>query len=264
MPKVCTGCGHTLCMSCIGQQLDRSSNPECPFCRSDWASFKNQDCRFPTNVDILGVIEKKCLFHDEVMTLFCVKCKLRVCTSCIYIQQNHKSHKVVHVDSISNAVADAKQTLWKALDECEDYRKGIVQLIDESKGWSTKYIQARFNKPLSPILQMRRNQIIQGARLFFEEEEENAKEVSIYDDTIRQKIQEMIACLDNPSIDQATLQALSESEETIQFVTMRYYDLLIQKISDFKIRLTNIFRYPEFEINHKYHHHATEFEIISK
>jgi len=195
-------------MSCAMQHLNRSSKPECPFCRFDWTCFKNSDCRLPTNVDLLEVIENRCLFHDEITTLFCLQCKLRVCSSCIFIEHDHKNHKVIHLSDIPNAIAEAKQNLWNALDENRKYKI----LFKEMK--------------------------------FFCDQE---KEMNLFDDEIKERL----ACLDNPTMDQCTLEALCESEKILQqqLENEQYFKFLQREISDFKNRLLLASRYPEFELS---------------
>ncbi|KAJ3392793.1 Tripartite motif containing 37 [Chytriomyces hyalinus] len=127
-PQMCPQCSKMSCDACMRRWLTAHGN-HCPHCRVPLSADNLVQCRFMDDLakqvreavkhgpflssnpgqDVL------CKTHNAPLFYFCHSCNDAICSDCAVLGQNHKDHKVEHLQSVYNSHKDSVWTAIKSL-----------------------------------------------------------------------------------------------------------------------------------------------------
>ena len=224
VPKICP-CGHTLCLHCLTQHFSHQS--KCPFCRFNMNTFNHNPNLVTTNRALMELLDDKCSLHSELRTLLCLTCKHETCSACVYLDQSHSHHKIIHKNQIFHEKKETKERLWLALDRQRKFSNAMTLLLRHTK----KIAMNKLEKLKDNVDKKLEESIIQETHQFFAVEEEKIEETIKKDEDSIQLIQEQLATLDNPRIDEEVLEALGK--EPAELGAEKQHELLLNDIIKF-------------------------------
>ena len=132
IPKVLS-CMHTLCAPCVQKLSVADRSVTCPVCnaRTPLPLGAGGLAALPINYlvrDLIEVIEQHkantCLFHHQMLNLFCVDCNCTVCSECAAADA-HQKHTIQDAEQV---IVDRRRSLQARLDELKRQSSQLQEL----------------------------------------------------------------------------------------------------------------------------------------
>jgi len=116
LPRILTGCGHTVCQLCL-HNLSRGHSVRCPQCRE--VSTGPVDS-FPVNLALLSLqgSSEVCPIHKKLLEAYCTVDRQLLCVTCL-LSEEHKKHEVVAVTKAASRERDRVQRLLGSVKQAE-------------------------------------------------------------------------------------------------------------------------------------------------
>lgn len=116
LPRILTGCGHTVCQLCL-HNLSRSNFIRCPQCREPSTGTVES---FPVNLALLSLqgSSEVCPSHKKLLEAYCPADKQLLCVTCL-LSDEHKKHEVVAVAKAASKERDRVQRLLSSVRQAE-------------------------------------------------------------------------------------------------------------------------------------------------
>lgn len=116
LPRILTGCGHTICQLCL-HNLNRSHAVRCPQCRETSTGTVES---FPVNLALLSLQggSEVCPVHKKLLEAYCSVDKQLLCVTCL-LSDDHRKHDVVAVTKAASKERDRLQRLLSSVRQAE-------------------------------------------------------------------------------------------------------------------------------------------------